>query len=158
MERRHHHAVRSDSGDADVSTLSQRIIQFIASLPHFQVDEIDASLVATRLTDGTVFLPSHDPEDNERGLLYAHWQGDSSRKTLVIGSQIASIEIVEAVKFWVAEGEMENVQESVKHLYQHFQYKTGERLSIPEGPILSKAMQKFLKSLGLEAVKKLVGL
>lgn len=138
--------------------LSQRIIQFITNLPHFQHDKVDGHFVATRLTDGTVYLPSHEPGDNERGLLYAQWQGDSARKTLVIGSQIASLEIVEAVKFWVATGEMENEQESVKHLFQHFQYKTGERLSVPEDPYISKQMQKFLKFLGLETVKKLVGL
>lgn len=141
-----------------VSTLSERIIRFIASLPHFQDDEIDGTWVATRLTDGTIFLPSTDPGGNENGLLYAYWQGNSARKSLVIGSQIASLEIVEAVKFWVATGEMEDEQESIKHLFQHFHFKTGERLTVPEEPFISKQMQKLLKFLGVEAVKKLVGL
>lgn len=138
--------------------ISQRIIHFLTNLPHFQYDTIDGTEVATRLTDGTVFLPSTDPGDNEHGLLYAHWQGDCSRKTKVVGSQITSIEIVAAVKFWVATGEMEDEQESIKHLFQHFQFKTGERITLPEEPLMSKQMQKFLKSLGVEAVKKLIGL
>lgn len=138
--------------------ISQRIIDFLANLPHFQDDKVDVTFIATRLKDGTVFLPSHDPGDNERGLLYADWQGDSSRRTLVNGSQIASLEIVEAVRFYIATGEMENEQESIKHLFQHFQYKTGELLTLPEEPFMSKQMQKFLKSLGFEAVKKLIGL
>lgn len=138
--------------------ISQRIINFLANLPHFQDDKVDDTFVATRLKDGTVFLPSPEPGDNERGLLYAHWQGDYSRRTMVIGSQIASLEIVEAVRFYVATGEMENEQESINHLFQHFQYKTGERLTLPEEPFISKQMQRFLKSLGFEAVKKLIGL
>lgn len=138
--------------------ISQRIIKFLANLPHFQDDKVDGTFVATRLKDGTVFLPSPVPSDNERGLLYAHWQGDNFRRTMVIGSQIASLEIVEAVRFYVATGEMENEQESIKHLFQHFQYKTGERLTLPVEPFMSKQMQKFLKSLGFEAVKKLIGL
>lgn len=138
--------------------ISQRIIHFLANLPHFQDDKVDGVEVATRLTDGTIFLPHPDPEGDERGLLYAHWQGDSSRRTMVIGSQMASLEIVEAVKFYVSTGEMEDEQESVKHLFQHFHYKTGERLTLPEEPFISKQMQKFLNSLGFESVKKLVGL
>lgn len=138
--------------------ISQRIIHFLANLPHFQDDKIDEIFVATRLTDGTIFLPHPDPDGDERGLLYAHWQGDRSRRALVIGSQIASLEIVEAVRFYVATGEMENEQESIKHLFQHFQFKTGERITLPEEPLMSKQMQKFLKSLGFEAVKKLIGL
>ena len=138
--------------------MSQKIIQFISNLPHFQHEEIDGSWVATRLTDGTVFLPSDDPGDNERGLLYVHWQGNSARKSLVIGSQVTSLEIVAAVKFWLATGEMEDEQESVKHLFKHFHHKTGERLNIPEGAFVSKQMQKLLKYLGLETAKKMIGL
>jgi hypothetical protein len=138
--------------------LSQKIIQFISNLPHFQFDEIDGNYVATRLTDGTVFMPSHEAGDNERGLIYACWQGDCAHKTMVIGTQIASLEIVEAVKYWVATGEMENEQESVKSLFQHFQYKTGERLNISEDSFMTKQMQELLKYLGLEAIKKMIGL
>jgi hypothetical protein len=138
--------------------LSQKIIKFLANLPHFQDDKIDGNWVATRLTDGTIFLPHPDPEGDERGLLYAHWQGDSSRSAVVIGSQIASLEIVTGVKILVAKGELNNEQESVKQLYQHFMFKTGERLTMPSEPIISKELQRLLKSLGFEAVKKLIGL
>lgn len=137
--------------------VSQRIIQFIANLPQYQDDKVKGAFVATRLTDGTIFLSPPDPEDAEHGLLIARWQGDSSRESTVSGVQIAEIAIVEAVKHWGATGEMNDEQESIRHLFQHFYHKTGERISLPPEPFLSKQMQKFLKFIGTESVKKLIG-
>lgn len=139
--------------------LSDSIVMFLSGLPHFQHDEINERLVATRLTDGTVYLSPSDLGEQERGLLLVRWQGDPSRETMTIGTQIASLEIVEAVKHWIAIGEEQNVQEAVKFMFQHFQAKTGESLYLFEDNArLPKTLEPLIKDLGLSAIKKLIGL
>lgn len=139
--------------------LSHRIIGFLRNLAHFQDDTIDGQDVATRLTDGTIFLPPKELESVERGLLIVHWQGDRNRETIVVGNQIAALEIVVSIRHWVATGDMENLEESVKHMFQHYRVKTGETLYVnePDG-VVSKSMESLVKDLGWSAVKKMIGL
>lgn len=139
------------------TTLSQRIVFFLANLAQFQEKEVDDNWGAERITDGTLFLCPSDPEDQENGLLVARWQGDSSRETVVRGTQMAEFEIVAAVKHWVAIGEMVDEQKSIEHLFQHFSFKTGESLTFKkDDEFIPKTLERLLKDLGWSALKKLV--
>lgn len=139
--------------------MSQRIVDFISSLPHFHHDEIDGKLVATRLTDGTIYLAPDDSRAQEQGLIEIRWQGKSDNQTIACGTQIAKLEIIDAVKYYVATGEAKSLQEEVQFLFQHFEYKTGEKLYYfkDEESGLTKLAKPLAKELGVEVIKKMVG-
>lgn len=141
--------------------LSQKIISFIYNLPHFQHDEIDDQYVAVRLSDGTIYLLPQEPEAQEQGLITVRWQGDVNRQTTTIGTQLARLEIVQAVNFWIATGEVKDTpQDAVKFFFEHFKYKTGERLCGigEEEPVLLKILGYLVKELGPAVIKKAIGL
>ena len=139
--------------------MSQKIINFIANLPHFHNDRIDDKFVATRLTDGTIYLTPDEPLAQEEGLIVIWWQGKKDNQTIVCGAQIAKLEIVEAVRYYVATGEFENLKDSVNFLFEHFQHKTGVNLYHfnEEESVLKKLAIPVAKGLGVEVVKKLAG-
>ena len=143
-----------------MSSLPQRIVGFIANLPHFQDDNHDDQFVAVRLTDGSIFAPVPESEDGGNGLLTVYWQGDLSRKTTVVGASIASLEIVEACRYWIATGAHKDLQEVVKFMFDHYKNKTGQGLyfETEEDGLIPKSMQPLFKDLGLEVVKKFLGL
>ena len=139
------------------TTLSQRIVLFLANLAQFQLKEVDDNLGTERITDGTLFLCPSDPEDQENGLLVARWQGELSRESVVSGTQIAEFEIVAAVRHWVTIGEMVGEQESIEHLFQHFSFKTGESLNFQKDDrVIPKSLERLFKDLSWSAFKKLI--
>lgn len=139
--------------------MSQKIINFIANLPHFHHDEIDGKFVATRLTDGTIYLAPDETMAQEQDLIVVRWQSKKDNQTIVCGAQIAKLEIVEAVRYYVATGESENLKDSVNFLFEHFQHKTGVNLFHlnEEESVLKNLAIPVAKGLGFEVVKKLVG-
>jgi hypothetical protein len=139
--------------------MTQKVINFISNLPHFHHDEIDGKFVATRLTDGTVYLAPDEPEAQEQGLIVIWWQGKSDNQTIACGAQIVKMEIIEAGKYYVATGEAENLQDQVQFLFQHFEHKTGEKLYFfkDEDSGLKKIAKPVAKELGIEVIKKMVG-
>lgn len=143
-----------------MKSLSERIADFLANLPHFQSDKKEGKYVAVRLTDGSIFVPHSDEEDGGNGILMVYWQGDLTRKTTVIGASIASVEIVEACRYWVATGIHKDLQETVQFMFKHYQFKTGQNLYCDTGEddFIPKFMQPFFKDMGLEVIKKFVGL
>ncbi|MHC1699332.1 MAG: hypothetical protein AB9919_14950 [Geobacteraceae bacterium] len=143
-----------------MKSLSEKIAGFLTNLPHFQSDKQEGKYVAVRLTDGSVFAPQSDEEDNGNGILTVYWQGDLTRKTTVTGASIASVEIVEACRYWVATGIHKDLQETVQFMFEHYQFKTGQNLYCDTGEddFIPKFMQPFFKDIGLEVIKKFVGL
>ena len=111
------------------NNVSQRIVDFISGMPHYQHDQLDGKQVARRLTDGTILLAPDDPEDNEDGLIVAYWQGDSLRKSnYIIGSYIAGLEITEGIRIWTAMGQYDNYKDAYIHMANHFALKTGKTI------------------------------
>ncbi|MDD2734559.1 MAG: hypothetical protein PHF56_11510 [Desulfuromonadaceae bacterium] len=142
-----------------MSSLSQRIAGFIANLPHFQHDKLDGQFVAVRLTDGSIFVPVPESEDGDNGLLTVYWQGDPARKTSVVGASFASVEIVEACRYWVATGIHKELQEAVQFMFEHYKFKTGQNLKREsEYELVPESMQRLVKYLGPEIFKKFLGL
>lgn len=105
--------------------LSQRIVDFIAAMPHCQHDNRDARLGARRLTDGSLILAPDDEEECEQGIVVVDWQGDPARRTKVDGEQLAALEIEEGIRHWVANGTMSNFRTEYAAMADHFQFKTG---------------------------------
>ena len=141
-------------------SLSEKIVGFLANLPHFQADEQEGKFIAVRLTDGSVFVPQSDEEDGGNGILKVYWQGDLTRKTTVLGASIASVEIVEACRYWVDTGTHKDLQETVQFMFKHYQFKTGQNLYCDTGEddFVPKFMRPFFKDIGLEVIKKFIGL
>ncbi len=121
--------------------ISQRIVNFIAKLPHYDEEEMEGKYLARRMTDGTVLMAPDETEYCESGLINAYWQGDFSRKpSVLIGSQIAALEIAEGVQIWVTMGEYKDHRKAYVHLAEHFAYKTGATIHCnydDEGPLYS---------------------
>lgn len=143
-----------------MKSLSEKIVGFLANLPHFQSDKLGDKFVAVRLTDGSIFIPQSDEEDNGNGVLTVYWQGDPARKTTVIGASIASVEIVEACRYWIATGMHKDLQETVQFMFKHYQIKTGQNLYCDTGEddLIPKFMQPFFKDMGFAVIKKFIGL
>lgn len=138
--------------------LSQRVIAFLANLAQFQREDVGYRVAARRLTDGTMYLCPSNPGDQEHGLLIVHWQGDPAKESVVVGKQVAEFEIIAAVKHWVVVGELQDEQESIAHLFQHFKHKTGESLQFYEdNRAFASTLEKLMKDLGWSAFKKMLG-
>ena len=142
------------------STLSERIVAFLANLAHFQHKKIDGTFAAERITDGTLFLPYIDPDgDDDLSLIRVRWQGNPSTESVVLGTQVAEHEIIVAVKHWAAVDRMADEQSSIEYLFRHFAFKTGARLRFEkENREFSKTLEKLMKDLGWSAFKKFFGL
>lgn len=137
---------------------SQRIVDFLANLPHYQPDKVNGEYVAIRITDGTIFSVSQDETNQEEGFLEVCWGGDLTKKTIVRGTQVAGLAIVDAVNYWVAIGDMSDPGYQIQYLFKHFNFKTGA--SIPcqydeDSPLTG--LTKFLgKELAGEVIKKAI--
>ena len=142
------------------STLSERIVAFLANLAHFQHKKIDGTFAAERITDGTLFLPYIDPDgDDDLSLIRVRWQGNPSTESVVLGTQVAEHEIIVAVKHWAAVDRMADEQSSIEYLFRHFAFKTGARLRFEkENREFSKTIEKLMQDLGWSAFKKFLGL
>ena len=142
------------------STLSEKIVSFLANLAHFQHKKIDGTFAAERITDGTLFLPYIDPDgDDDLSLIRVRWQGNPSTESVVLGTQVAEHEIIVAVKHWAAVDRMADEQSSIGYLFRHFAFKTGARLRFEkENREFSKTLEKLMKDLGWSAFKKFFGL
>ena len=83
-----------------MSQLSQSIVDFIAQLlPLYTCQHADGHECALSLLDGTLILPvdeSHAAE--EEGWVAVFWQGDSRRRSEVVGSQLASLAVCRHVE------------------------------------------------------------
>ena len=91
-------------------------------------------------------------------MLVVHWQGDQARESVVVGKQIVEFKIIAAVKHWIVVGELQDEQESIAHLFRHYQFKTGESLQFHADNIaFANTLEKLMKDLGWSAFKKMLG-
>ena len=111
--------------------LSQSIVDFIAQLqPLYTCQHADGHECALSLIDGTLILPvdeSHSTE--EEGWVAVFWQGDSRRRSEVIGSQLASLAIWRHVEL---HGTGRSAAEHAAHrqqLSEQFRRETGLALA-----------------------------
>lgn len=76
-----------------MSQLSQSIVDFIAGLlPLYTCQHADGHECALSLLDGTLILPVDESHaEQEEGWVAVFWQGDSRRRSEVMGTQLASV-------------------------------------------------------------------
>lgn len=120
-------------------------------------------MCARSLTDGTLILPLDEPEEYENGLVAVHWQGDSSRQTVVQGVYMASLAVAKYVELHHMAENAKGTRDEVERLSHHFTVKTGESLifEAPESGLLElvvEAVSKVGEAAVIEILKKQVGL
>lgn len=113
-----------------MSPLSQSIVDFIAHLqPLYTCQHADGHECALSLLDGTLILPVDESHaEQEEGWVAVFWQGDSRRRSEVIGTQLASVAAWRHVEL---HGVGRNRAEKARHHQQlagQFQHATGRQL------------------------------
>ncbi|MFC5436604.1 hypothetical protein ACFPME_08545 [Rhodanobacter umsongensis] len=110
-----------------MSHLSQSIVDFIAQLlPLYTCQHADGHECALSLLDGTLILPvdeSHAAE--EEGWVAVFWQGDSHRRSEVIGTQLASLAVCRHVELVGAGLAATERAAHRAHLAERFYRRTG---------------------------------
>lgn len=145
--------------------LSHRIVDFISKLlPLYIHDEVNGVWGARSLVDGTLILPMDEPEDHENGFVTVHWQGDSSRATIVQGVFLASYAVTKYVELHKLAGRVKDTKDEMLRLGHHFTVKTGESLSFDMDEdselfqLIGKAVSKLGQVTVAELIKKSIGL
>ena len=148
---------------------SESIVNFLANLmPVFTHDYFDDEKTCARsLLDGTLILPlskSTCPDWDEESLedrsdeVVVYWQGDLSRKSVVLADQLVHLAIVKYAE--VRELHL-NGQEAasnlIKHMIAHYEFKTGQIIDPAyygedKYSELIKLMNKVIEKLGLDIV------
>lgn len=148
---------------------SELIVQFLANLmpvyTHYYTG--DDTICARSLLDGTLVLPvskSTCPDWDEETLedrsdeVVVYWQGDSLRKSVVLGDPLIHLAIVKYAE--VRELHL-NGQEAasnlVRHMIAHYKLKTGQELDPTyfgedKYSELIKLLNKLIEKLGLDIV------
>ncbi|WP_062355578.1 hypothetical protein [Pseudoxanthomonas mexicana] len=140
---------------------SAAIVGFIANLtPLYDGERVGAAWAARSLQDGTLLLPVDESEwDEERGTVLVRWQGDPMREQQVEGTYLATLAVVRYVELHHLGQPAEHVAAVLQHLSQHFQFKTGCDLYLPEtgtSPDLVDAVSGAVRRLGADAVSNLL--
>jgi len=145
--------------------LSHRIVDFISKLlPLYIHEEVNGVWCARSLVDGTLILPMDDVDGQEEEFVTIHWQGDSSRVTVVQGVFIASYAVAKYVELRHVAEKYKDTKDEMQHLAHLFTVKTGAFLSFDMDddselfPLLEKAVGKIGMEAVIEIIKKQIGL
>ncbi len=116
--------------------LSQRIVYFISKLsPLYMYEKVDDLDCARSVYDGTLISPVLDKEgadlDDELDWVKVSWQGDSSRSSIVHGTEIAHLAIVRYAEIHaLPELPISITKNKFQHMAEHFNFKTGASLNL----------------------------
>ncbi|WP_266156333.1 hypothetical protein [Dyella silvatica] len=115
-----------------MSGLSQRIVDFIAQLqPLYTYQHADGHECALSLSDGSLIMPldeSHAAQ--EEGWVAVFWQGDSRRRSEVLGTHLASQAVLRYVELrGIGHEQVELGLERIR-LAERFRLSTGVSLSL----------------------------
>ena len=119
-----------------MSQLSQSIVNFIASLqPQYTCQHADGHQCALSLTDGTLILPVDESHSSEtEGWVAVFWQGDSRRRSEVIGAQLARLAIWRHVELHGVGHSAAELALHRQQLVARFRHVTGIPL-LADGPL-----------------------
>ena len=145
--------------------LSHRIVNFISGLiPLYIHDEVDGVWCARSLDDGTLIMPMDGTEDQEEEFVTVHWQGDSSRVSIVQGVFLASYAVAKYVELHNMAENAKGTKDEMRRLAHHFTVKTGESLGFSMNddselfPLIGKAVSKLGQVAVIELIKKGMGM
>lgn len=119
-----------------MSEKSEAIVGFIANLmPLYQGERHDGDWCACSLMDGTLILPIDESgNEEEEGWLRVRWQGDPAREQEVQGFLLASVALERYVRFHGIGFSEEALAAELGFMAQHFTYKTGCHVYLPQLP------------------------
>lgn len=122
-----------------MSRLSQSIVDFIAQLlPLYTCQHADGHECALSLLDGTLILPVDESHaDEEEGWVAVFWQGDSRRRSEVMGTQLVSVAIWRHVELHGVGRPAAELAAHRLQLARKFRLDTG--LSLPSEAMLAIA-------------------
>ncbi|SFU42079.1 hypothetical protein [Halomonas korlensis] len=146
---------------------SQKHVDFLANLmPIYQHDEVDGFRCARSLKNGTLILPIYELDESlDEDWIHVLWQGDSSRKSEVRAYEFASIAVVDYVNFHGVGKGVEYVNDMLLDLAQHYCFKTGSNIYLPNSELNMPALFKVMElakrvgpKIAYDALKKAIGL
>lgn len=119
-----------------MSGKSEAVVRFIANLmPLYQGEQHDGHWCARSLTDGTLILPVDESGDeDEDAWVRVRWQGDPAREQETQGHLLASVALERYVRFHGVGFNEEAIAGELGFMAQHFTYKTGCHVYLPELP------------------------
>lgn len=118
-------------------TRSEEIVRFIANLLPLYTHEIpDNVCFARSLTDGTLIKPIKfdDLDDNEQDKVLVCWQGDENRTSVVQGDFFVTPILERYVRLHGVGHDEEAVAYELHFMANHYTFKTGGRLYLPQLP------------------------
>jgi hypothetical protein len=109
-----------------------------------------------------LIIPAGHPDDEEDDWIEVRWQGDSSRKSEMPGTHIASLAIARYVEIHHTATYNKQTQAAMEHCSNHFTVKTGDSLIFESHEsdllyVLSKAVAKWGESVVTDILKKQIG-
>ena len=131
-----------------MSGKSEAIVRFIANLmPLYQGERHGRDWCARSLTDGTLILSVDESgNDEEEGWLRVRWQGDEAREQEVQGFLLASVALERYVRFHGVGYDEEALAGELGFMAQHFSYKTGCHIYLPQLPDPPSRLAKVARS------------
>jgi hypothetical protein len=131
------------------ATVSGRILVFIGKLPQFTYygDELDG---VTRYADGTQYRLPDDEEARDAGMLLVRWQGNAQKTTVLPGSELAEIAIVDAIDYWISVYDFPSSERRrrIADLFRHFRVQTGCDTLFLEPNGREERYRRFLEDVG----------
>ena len=145
---------------------SQHYVNFIANLmPLYMHEQIDGLDCARSLGDGTILLPMHRlDEATDDDWIAVRWQGDASKSYEAQGVLIATNAVLRYVELHCIGKSLKESADLLRHMSNHFEFKTGRALYLPNNEEDSAGFKKigeYVSRLGeqavVEVIKKAVG-
>lgn len=116
-----------------MSQLSQSIVDFIANLhPLYTCQHADGHECALSLLDGSLILPVDETHaEEEEGWVAVFWQGDSRRRSEVMGIELARVAAWRHVELHGADRAPGERADLRQQLAAQFHARTGLQLQQP---------------------------
>lgn len=113
-----------------MSQLSQSIVDFIADLhPLYTCQHADGHECALSLLDGSLILPVDESHaEEEEGWVAVFWQGDSRRRSEVMGIELARVAAWRHVELHGVDSTPEARSNLRRQLAAQFETRTGLQL------------------------------
>ncbi|KRE94497.1 hypothetical protein ASG87_17445 [Frateuria sp. Soil773] len=112
--------------------MSQRIVDFVAELlPLYTYQHADGHDCALCLADGTLIMPLDESHaESEEGWVAVFWQGDSRRRSEVLGSLLAAQAILRHVELHGIGRPQEELAAQRFYWCERFRQQTGRNVAV----------------------------
>lgn len=131
-----------------MASKSAAVVSFIANLmPLYQSERRGEESCARSLQDGTLILPIAE-DDYEEAWVRVYWHGDSQHQSEVLGAAIATLAIERYVRLHSTGASEDTIASELWFMAQHFRFKTGCDVHLPQLPEPAHPAVRAAKRLG----------